>query len=295
MKMDFHEIAWTDKEWLRKAFWEDGRQACEFTFANNYLWREVYQVQVASCCGCAVLRYTTDGVSCYAFPCGHGDKKAALESVILYADERGQKPELTGLTRCEAELLEKWFPHQFEISTNRDDYDYIYTTEALTKLAGKKYHGKRNHIARFKDTDWAYEEITEQNAGECRGMLLEWKGSRADKWSEMMEAEFGVVMEALEYFGRLDLEGGLIRQSGRIVAFCLGEPLNEDTYVVHFEKAFPEIQGAYPIINQQFVEHVCQAYQYVNREEDAGEEGLRKAKLSYRPEILLEKFRAALI
>ena len=103
---------------------------------------------------------------------------------------------------------------------------------------------------------------------------------------------YDVDKEALMYFEELGLTGGVLRLSGQVIAFTLGEPLSDDTFVVHFEKAFPEIQGAYPMINQQFVLAECQDYQYVNREEDTGDEGLRKAKLSYKPVILLDKYTA---
>ena len=87
----------------------------------------------------------------------------------------------------------------------------------------------------------------------------------------------------------LELIGGILRVEGEVVAFTIGEPISDDTFVVHIEKAYAEIQGAYPMINQQFVEHECLKYKYVNREEDTGAEGLRKAKLSYQPVFLVEK------
>ncbi len=108
----------------------------------------------------------------------------------------------------------------------------------------------------------------------------------------MMQEEYDVVKEALMCFEELGLTGGLLRKDGEVIAFTLGEPLSDDTFVVHFEKAFPEIQGAYTMINQQFVLAECQNYKYINREEDTGDEGLRKAKLSYHPVILLSKYTA---
>ena len=289
--MLFRELREEDKEWLTQAFWEDQRKACEFSFANNYLWDMVYHVQVAECHGCAILRYVEGEETVYVFPCGAGDKFAALQEMLAQAEESGGVLKMTGVIKEETEYLQQHFPDVFQIETDRDDYDYIYNTQDLIHLSGKKYHGKRNHIARFKDTPWAYEEMGEENLEECQQMLAIWKQKRDDKWDDLMEEEYHVVQKALREFGRLDLQGGLIRQKGEVVAFTMGEPLTKDTYVVHFEKAFPEIQGAYPIINQQFVEHTCQAYAYVNREEDDGEEGLRRAKLSYHPAILLEKFR----
>lgn len=294
MKIDFHALTIEDKDWLTRAFQEDGKQSCEFTFANNFLWSRVYHVCVAKCCGCAVLHFTEGDMEFYAFPCGAGDKKAALEALILHADSRGRKPLMTALTEAEVQRLQKWFPEQFEISTNRDDYDYVYRTEDLLRLAGKKYHGKRNHIARFRESDWCYEEIDAGNIGQCAEMLSEWKEQRRENWDESAENECRVVQDAVEWYDRLGLDGGLLRQNGRVVAFCMGEPLNRDTYVVHFEKAFSDVQGAYAAINQQFVEHVCQGFSYVNREEDMGEEGLRRAKMSYRPVKLVEKYRAFL-
>ena len=184
-------------------------------------------------------------------------------------------------------------PAQYEVVEDRDSFDYIYTVDKLTSLAGKKLHGKRNHIARFKDDeDWSYEPMTAENKQECYDMNLKWCDRRACKWNEDMSDEQCALNQAMKYFDELHLEGGILRKAGEIVAFTIGERLNSDTYVVHFEKAFPEIQGAYPMINQQFVMHNCQEYSYVNREDDAGDEGLRKAKLSYYPDILLKNYTA---
>ena len=91
-----------------------------------------------------------------------------------------------------------------------------------------------------------------------------------------MELEMSVLHEAFDHRKELGLVGGIIRKAGQIVAFSIGEPLNSDTYVVHFEKAFPDMQGAYPMINQQFVLHACEDYTYVNREEDTGDPGTAK-------------------
>ena len=102
-------------------------------------------------------------------------------------------------------------------------------------------------------------------------------------------AEMCVTLNSLRLFKELELIGGILRIDGEIVAFTMGEPMSDDTFVVHIEKAYADIQGAYPMINQQFVEHECASYKYINREEDTGSEGLRKAKLSYRPAFLVEK------
>ena len=113
---------------------------------------------------------------------------------------------------------------------------------------------------------------------------------REEKWNEEMNQEISVLHEAFDHMQELGLVGGVLRRDGQIVAFSIGERLNSETFVVHFEKAYPDLQGAYPMINQQFVLHECEGYAYVNREEDTGDPGLRKAKLSYYPDILLPKY-----
>lgn len=187
--------------------------------------------------------------------------------------------------------LRAWYPDQFEIEYNRDLADYVYESEKLATLSGKKLHGKRNHINKFKleHEDWSYETLTEENLEECFEMALKWRNDNGCEEDEEKNAEMCVTMNSLRLFKELELTGGILKVDGEIAAFTIGEPICDDTFVVHIEKAFADIQGAYPMINQQFVSHECQNYQYINREEDTGAEGLRKAKLSYRPVFLVEK------
>lgn len=291
--MEFRDITMADKEWLSAKFREDNKKACEFCFASTYLWRKVYPLKVAKTCGCVILKYVYGDDIYYAFPVGSGDKKKALEKIMLYGQTEGEHIKISGILEEEKEMLSYWYPGRFITSTDRDMSDYIYNTKDLATLAGRKYHGKRNHIARFKDNSlWNYEKMSMDNVEECIQMNHIWKKKRVDKWDDLMQEEYDVVKEALIHFEELGLTGGVLRLDGQVIAFTLGEPLSDDTFVVHFEKAFPEIQGAYPMINQQFVLAECQNYQYVNREEDTGDEGLRKAKLSYRPVILLDKYTA---
>jgi len=120
-------------------------------------------------------------------------------------------------------------------------------------------------------------------------MALKWRQMHQLEDDEEMINEIAVTQNSLRLMKELELTGGLLRVDGEIVAFTIGEPINDDTFVVHIEKAFSEIQGAYPMINQQFVTHECQDYKYINREEDTGAPGLRKAKESYRPVFMVEK------
>lgn len=290
--MEFKELTLSDRAWITEKLTEDQRQGCEFTFGNNFIWRKIYGVEATELFDCAVIRFHSNGQTCYSFPLGGGNKRKAVEALIAIAAEENQPFQMSTILAEDKAGLEEWFPNRFDITEERDNFDYIYLTEKLTKLAGKKLHGKRNHIARFKDNNWSYEPMNSDNKMECLKMNEIWCDRQQCKWNQDMEDEFCAVKEAIENFEALGFVGGVLRVNGEIVAFTIGEPLNKETFVVHIEKAFAEIQGAYPMINQQFVEHECQEYTYVNREEDTGAEGLRKAKLSYYPELLLEKYSA---
>ena len=159
-------------------------------------------------------------------------------------------------------------------------------------MSGKKYHGKKNHVNRFFKTypDWSYEPVTADNVEECFQMALLWRRENGCEEDEEKNAEMCVALNSLRLFEELKLTGGLLRVRGEVVAFTIGEPACDDTFVVHIEKARADVEGAYTVINQQFVSHeVAGKYKYVNREDDVGTEGLRKAKLSYHPEFLVEK------
>jgi hypothetical protein len=291
----FSELTMKDKEWVSEALWSDGRAVCAYTFASNYAWKDYYALFFARYGDSGVFRYEEEHHEIYSFPFGGGeeDKKRLLDRIIGTCEETGQELQLSPLSKADYDCLRRWYPGQFLVTPNRDLADYIYEREKLVTLPGKKYHGKRNHIARFKDADdWAYEPITEENRRDALGMMQEWKEKRSGEWNVEMEQEFGAMTTALLEMEALGLVGGLLRKAGHVVALAMGEPLNADTFVVHYEKAFGDVQGAYPMINQQFAEHAAEGYTYINREEDTGDPGLRKAKLSYRPCRLEDKYTA---
>lgn len=292
-KLVFHSISLDDRDWINEKLKEDNVDACEYTFANNFIWSKAYDVQVGCAYGCGVIRCRAQGNLQYSFPFGNGDKKAVLQYLKKISIVHGYELNIYPVSESGRLKLLEWFPGEFEISSNRDGFDYVYSVEKLSSLKGKKLHSKRNHIARFMDDgDWRYEQMTEDNIPECRRMAKEWIALRSEKWNDEMEQEIGVLEVALSNFTELGLRGGVLYKHDKIIAFTIGEPLNADTFVVHFEKAYPDLQGAYPMINQQFVLHEAQDFAYVNREEDTGDLGLRKAKLSYYPDILLKKYRA---
>ena len=127
---------------------------------------------------------------------------------------------MSPLSEADREQMLTWYPEQFLIQGDRNDYDYIYSREKLATLAGKKMHGKRNHIARFQDEDdWCYEELNDSNIEECRNMTYTWIKMRAEKWNEEMELEMSVLHEAFDYRKELGLVGG---RQGRLLHFLSG-------------------------------------------------------------------------
>ena len=293
VKAEFHEITLEDREWMTERFRESDLSACEYGFANSFIWRRTYQVEVAELYGCGVYKCRYNGTTIFSFPFGAGDREKVIEKLWNICKIKNIKLSFYPIVEEQREKLMKWFPGKFEIDTDRNDFDYIYTYEKLAELKGKKLHGKRNHIARFKDNDdWSYEPLSLYNREDCLALARVWEQKRQQKWNDAMHQEMDALRDALKYFDELGLTGGVLRKAGNIVAFTIGERLNSDTFVVHFEKALPDLQGAYPMINQQFVLHACGSCSYINREEDTGDPGLRKSKLSYFPDILLKKYRA---
>lgn len=289
--INFKNIELSDRAWINEQLKKSDFQSCDYSFANNFIWQKPYGVRFADINGFYCLRNSYS----YTYPAGDGDIKPVIEELISDSAERGDRFILRGITTESKTELERIFPDKFDFSLNRADSDYIYSAEKLVTLSGRKLHGKRNHIARFKERfDWVYEDIDTDNMDECRDMCRQWYKIYSPEKDESINEEAMAVKAAFDNYSVLGLKGGLIRADGKVIAFTVGEPLNSDTFVMHIEKAFADIQGAYPIINQQFAEHNFDGFTYVNREEDMGDEGLRKAKTSYYPEIILDKYTAVL-
>lgn len=228
-KLSFHPISMDDRNWINERLKEEDLDACEYTFANNYMWAKGFNVQVGSAYGCGVIRYRAQEHFQYSFPFGNGDKRAMVEHIRKICAVHGCRLSIYPVTEEQRAQLIKWFPGAFEICSNRDGFDYVYTVEKLASLKGKKLHGKRNHIARFMDDgDWHYEQMTEDNIAECRSLAKEWIALRAEKWNDEMEQEAEVLEVAFSGFRELGLCGGVLYKGGRIVAFTIGEPLNRD-------------------------------------------------------------------
>lgn len=292
MEIPFKKIKLEDRELLDKYLKQKKYRSCELAFPNIYLWCRKYPTEYSIVEDTLIFRSVSKEGTSITFPAGSTEQcHKAMEIMLQWFQEQNMEFQMHLVQEQEFALLNCWYPDRFEIVYDRDSADYVYETEKLITLSGKKLHGKRNHINKFKELhpEWSYEPITDENVEECFQMALDWRNINECEWDEDKRDEMCVTLNALRLLEELQLIGGLIRAEGKVIAFAIGEPLNSDTFVVHIEKAFADIQGAYPMINQQFAVNAAKDYKYVNREEDTGSEGLRKAKLSYRPVFLVEK------
>lgn len=232
-------------------------------------------------------------------PIGAQDKLPnAISNIIRYFEEQNREIFFVRLEKSFADELAR-YPHaKFNITADRDKFDYVYLAQDLINLSGRKFHSKKNHLNAFKKEypDAKYLPITEEIIPQCREQLNIWYEThkRANPDDEFIFYERAAIHEIFDHFDAFKLKGGAILIDNKVVAFTFGEKLNSDTAVIHVEKADPTIRGIYVAINQNFVENAWADMIYINREEDMGIEGLRKAKNSYRPIKMIEKFNATL-
>lgn len=292
--LDFRRIALNDKEWIDPLLKMSGFRGSEYTFTNNFNYRKIYNIEVTRMENYYLLRSGVEPErNSYFYPAGSGDVKPVIEALIEDACSRGAPFRMHGVEQESVAVLETLFPGRFCFEENRDSFDYIYESEKLITLAGKKLHSKRNFINRFQaehEGAWSYEALTPKNLDECWEMNVEWCAQSGCGEDLSLMEEACAVRNCFNNFTALALQGGVLRVEGKIAAYTMGLPVNADTFIIHVEKAFASVAGAYPMINQQFAAHNCADYKYINREDDVGDEGLRKAKLSYKPAILLEKY-----
>ena len=288
--IDFKCLELDHKALYDTYFMNCGERGCEYSFVNLFLWGRQKAAFVE---GFLVLQSQYDRRSVYPFPIGRGDVKSVLDAIIADARERGIPYCLTGLSGPECELVERLYPGQFRFHCNRDNYDYVYDINGLADLKGRKYQKKRNHLHRFHDAhpDCVFLPIQEVSTEALTEMLKQWYEShRAANPGINYHMEEVAIGRALGFRDALGLEGLALVEDGRLLAFALGSRLREDTFDIHFEKAIEE--AAYAAINQGFARYLREKYpevKYLNREDDMGLEGLRKAKLSYNPDRMIEK------
>lgn len=292
--LSFHPLSLEDKKFIDEIVAMEDSRSADFVFGNMFLWDSKYRQSVCRHGDRLMVRAEGEHVPIFPFPIGSGDLGSTIEALLEYSRAEGYNLVLRGVENHHKEQLESLFPGHFTFIHDRDYDDYIYSAEKLSTLAGKKLHGKRNHINRFEATypDHHFEPITREHFPLCMELLSSWSAGEGE---HLVGDEAEAIALAFENFEALGLMGGALFVNGGLAAFTVGEQISSDTFNVHFEKARGDIDGAYPMINREFVRHVLSVLphiRYVNREDDMGLENIRKSKLSYRPEIILEKYSA---
>ena len=293
----FHRARLEDKAAYESILMNCPERGCEYSFSNLFLWG---RQEIAFIDGCVVFFSHFLGRSIYPYPIGTGDKRAVLEAIIADAKERGIPCRISSMTEADFSELESWFPGRFSARADRDFFDYVYTIDALADLKGKKLQKKRNHFNRFQANrpDYRVEPIGCGNLARVQHMVNDWYVSRrkADPDGDYL-LESLAMAKAFRHYDELNMEGLVLLDGDEVLAVTMGSRLSPTTFDIHFEKAREDADGAYPAINCEFARYLRLKYpdlRYLNREDDMGLEGLRKAKLSYYPDHMTEKYKALL-
>lgn len=257
------------------------------------MWRNAYQIEWCETENYLCVKASWNGETFVFAPFGgHTDTLiAVVEKLTTYFNQLGQPLLIKGATRIIVEILHALRPGHFVYRADRDNYDYIYLTQDLIELKGRKFSSKKNHLNSFLKSypEYKYLPISKALVPSCIDTALAWYNNR-DSTDSILAYEKEAIIEVLNSFEHLALTGGVILVDDEVKAFAFGEALNDDTAVIHIEKGNPEIRGVYQIINQQFCLHAWSHYKYVNREEDMGIRGLREAKHSYHPIGMIKKY-----
>ena len=312
--IELKQVELSDKKWVDQLLSYSDYRATDFNFSVIYIWKDIFYTQIGRFKDFLIIRFEQKESAVktvrYCFPAGRGDYREVIEEMMEDAGKIGSEFVMVSVLDEHKAILEELFPGKFSYTLHRNSFDYVYLAENLITLKGKKYQSKRNFVSRFKKgNNWHYEEITSQNKQECLQMNKEWCKLYGCVQDPSMQQESCSVKLTLENFEALGMQGGLLRVDGEIVAFTVGERINSDTFLMHIEKAFAYIAGAYPTISQLFLQHQMSTpyspeleitpqtigFKYVNREDDAGDENLRNAKMQYHPEFLIEKYIVAVL
>lgn len=285
-----------DEDWINSCIAVSGTMASDASFANIYLLRNKYSTKISRYKDFIIRKYSGKGARCgYTFPLGKGDVTKALAEIEKDAKECGERLQFAFVTEEQKEVLENTMPARFCYSSDAGDSDYIYLRSELASLSGKAFHKKKNHFSKFVRTypDYKYYEIGACNIYDAQKVADAWYYEHLQDEDASQLAEYKAIKEALENFEELGLIGGIIYVNDSPCAMTIASKINENTVDVHFEKAVGEyaLNGGYAAINKLFSEKL-DGVTWLNREEDIGIEGLRKAKLSYRPKIMLKKYSA---
>jgi len=287
----FKPIELDDHAVIHNHLWKYQPSISEYTFTNLFIWRHFYNFRWCINKGHLLITGYKDSTHFGYQPIGPSPRINSTKELLEWLMEQPNSSE-PYIMRADSRMAAEINDHpSLTIKPARDDYDYLYVTKDLSELRGRRFHSKRNHIKRFKkDHRYEYRLLTTDVIGGCKELANRWCSARNCTKDYRLCSELKAVHDLLDHFDDLCIQGGVILVEGNVEAFAAGELLNETTAVIHVEKA-NSARGAYAVINQQFADHQWKNTDFINREQDLGEPGLRKAKQQYHPHMLVEKFR----
>jgi hypothetical protein len=288
---EMREMTLDDRALIEGLLSREPSDTSELTFTNLFIWRDAYGLRLSRVNGgLCMFSWRADPEDSFVLPpLSATDGPAAVDAALRHLADNGHDAKLARISTTQLERLGVT-AERFTIESDRANWDYVYSVRDLVELAGDKYHSKRNHLAQFEAAqEYEYRPLTADLVPGCEEVQDLWCDEKHCDLSASLRAEARAVKEALRSLDRLSAVGACILVRGKVEAFTLGEPLNNNTVTIHLEKANAKYHGLYQVINQQFLAHQWRDFAFVNRQQDLGIEGLRQAKLSYHPHHMVEK------
>lgn len=290
----FKDIEIDCKNILDKYFDLVDYEACEYCFTTLYMWKDLYNTKYYVEDDFAIVAGEYENKGFIILPLAKKENmNKAFDFIIKNFERENKQIHLKAINKEVVEYLQSVYGDRFEYIEERNNFDYIYDGESLRTLAGRKNQKKRNHLNSFVKEYGdrvEYKKLEEADFDECINLLKEWSKDKEE--SIELDSEFKAIKRIFKNYKKLKdtLKISGIYIDSKLEAFSIGEMLNDNMAVIHVEKANADIRGLYPYINQQFLLNEFSDVEFVNREEDLGIEGLRKAKLSYHPVKFAEKY-----
>lgn len=289
--LEFRQIDISDRKWINELLKKSDFMGCEYSFANNMAWRRLNNSTIARHGDFYIVKAENEKYTIFSFPAGEGDYKELFEQLRKCADAEGKPLVITSVTEDKLQIFRELYDEdELEITLSDGSSDYIYLTQELIELKGRKFHQKRNHLAKINNYNWGFHPLEERFFDDCISLSVLGYNEKKGYDDHSSVAEQFAIHTYFTNFDELELKGGVITVDGKVRAFTIGEPINSNTFCVHIEKADTQINGIYQAINNEFLKYAAADFKYVNREEDLGIEGLRRAKKSYNPVFLLDKY-----
>ena len=295
--MIFSPVTLDDRDLLHPIIRRGNFENSDICFSNLLMWQKAIHTRYALTDNALFIGFDGPNQTLIMQPPvlrnQAGSYASALQEAMDYFSSQNQTPYFLGVTKPVRDQIEAAFPNRFDFRHTESADDYVYATAKMISLSGKKLHNKRNHIHKFLSFyPYRYEAYqAELHAEACLELNARWTENK-DESEGFMAEDAGAMECALRNAHSLGMVGGVVFINDQIEAFTLGEQITENMALIHIEKANADIPGLYPFINQTFVETEWSHTEWVNREEDMGVENIRRAKESYYPERMIEKYSA---